>query len=114
MLRNKDDNKEPDVADIVKRFDEHYKSRPRPNCPTCKNNQNVIPAVYGIPTPELGIYAQEGHVRLYGCGIFPGQKIAKGFCKKCEKDVYADDDESAATSTEAASSSSKSTNNADN
>ena len=74
--------------EIKKRLDEQYASYPRPVCPDCNSNQNVIPCIYGMPTPELIEYAEAGHARFLGCCIIPDRPMATGFCKKCDKELH--------------------------
>jgi hypothetical protein len=65
-----------------KELDEHYKKNQDklPECPTCNSKNDVIPAIRGKPTRDLGLYAAEGNVKLSGCTEGYG-----GWCKKCEK-----------------------------
>jgi hypothetical protein len=42
----------------------------RPTCPRCESLE-VVPLVFGLPTPELCVYAETtGKVALGGCVIF--------------------------------------------
>jgi hypothetical protein len=50
-------------------------------CPRCGSG-NVIPIVYGYPSPELEKQSQRGKVMLGGCCV--GDDNTQWYCKECE------------------------------
>ena len=50
-------------------------------CPKC-SSKNVIPIVYGLPSPELFEKAEAGKVKLGGCCV--GENDPEIYCKDCE------------------------------
>ncbi len=49
-------------------------------CPKCKSI-NVIPIVYGLPTPEAEEEAKKGLFKLGGCIV--SEESPKWHCKNC-------------------------------
>ena len=56
-----------------------------PPCIKCNNPQNVIPIVYGRPAPQAIEDAQNGKIKLSGCGMAPETH----HCKTCNFDFEA-------------------------
>ena len=56
------------------------KSKPVKPCPVCRQTDQVIPIIYGLPPWELGQKAGEGKVRLGGCIVFPDNP--EWYCKR--------------------------------
>ena len=50
------------------------------NCPTCKNNDEVVKIKWGYPTPETLEESKKGNFVLGGCAPYPGIEFS---CKKC-------------------------------
>ena len=51
-------------------------------CPKCKS-KNVIPIMYGHPTPEVVEDAEKGNLKLGGCDELIGGGQPDRFCKDC-------------------------------
>jgi hypothetical protein len=51
-------------------------------CPECGSNTNVVPIVYGYPSPELREAAERGEVFLGGCVITGDDPL--WYCDDCE------------------------------
>ncbi len=74
---------------IIKKFNEQFYKDKQPECLQCKTSENVIPCVFGRPTKELSLYAQEGYVALMGCCILTDDgKQLRAKCKKCKTNIY--------------------------
>ena len=54
---------------------------PMMNCPTCKNNDEVVKIKWGYPTPETLEESKKGNFVLGGCAPYPGIEFS---CKKCK------------------------------
>lgn len=54
-------------------------------CPKCKSD-NVIPIIYGYPSPSEMEEAEKGNLRLGGCIVFVGGGQPDRFCKDCENE----------------------------
>ncbi len=48
------------------------------SCPTCRSTE-VVPIIYGVPTPELVDEARVGRIVLGGCAI----QNERWCCKRC-------------------------------
>ena len=59
-------------------------------CPNCKSSKDVIPCVFGRPSPELASYASAGFAKLIGCSpVFnENKKLLIAYCKKCDHDIF--------------------------
>ena len=51
------------------------------NCPTCRNNDEVVRIKWGYPTPETLEESKKGNFVLGGCAPYPGIEFS---CKKCK------------------------------
>lgn len=65
--------------------------RSRPTCPEC-GSADVVPIVYGLPSPELIEEAKRGEVSLGGCCLTGNDP--QWFCKACEHEWRRDHEES--------------------
>jgi hypothetical protein len=53
-------------------------------CPYCRENDEVIPILYGFPTPEGFEKAERGEVYIGGCVIMGGQP--RYYCKRDDRE----------------------------
>jgi hypothetical protein len=53
----------------------------RPVCPACRYDDQVVPIIYGMPTPELIEQSRRGEVALGGSCI--GPDAHDWYCKGC-------------------------------
>jgi hypothetical protein len=48
-------------------------------CPYCRESDEVIPILYGMPTPKAFERVERGEVYIGGCSMSPGQP--RYYCK---------------------------------
>jgi len=66
---------------------EETKQEP-PSCPKCKSPDDLVPIIFGYPSPVLLEMSKRGEVVLGGCcPPRPGQKMKNMHCKKCKENV---------------------------
>ena len=83
---------EQEKQKIIEDLHKTYRSRPMPNCPNCKTNENVIPIINCFYiSPELDLYRKAGFAVLAGCSS--GPSVPKAKCKKCDADIFGADDQ---------------------
>ncbi len=57
---------------------------PTPPCPRCGSASQVVPVVYGMPSPQTEERAARGEVELGGCIVRPD--FPAWYCRACELD----------------------------
>ena len=58
-------------------------------CQKYKSN-NIIPIMYGYPSPEAVEEAEKGNLKLDGCEVFIGGGQLDRYCKECENEWCVD------------------------
>jgi len=66
----------------------------RPACPFCGYEDQVVPIIYGMPSPELIEQSRRGEVALGGCCI--SVDAHEWYCKGCLQSFNAADAEAQA------------------
>jgi len=58
-------------------------SMPKRKCPKC-GSSNTVKILYGYPTEEAFLLAEEGKIKLGGCCVF--SENPEYYCKDCEQE----------------------------